>query len=212
MPAARKPARKATQDRSIETRARLLESASAALREVGYRGTTVQEVATRAGVSLGALQYHFPTKHDLIVAAVEHVFERRVGELVPRLRALPGRARMARTIELLFSAYTEDTFTTYLELVVAGRTDEELRPHVDRMAHRLAERAISAFREVFSATEKARHFEDVLPSFFFATLEGLAIGRMASPGRGEYQRVLEALTWLGEEWLHPADHVPGRPT
>lgn len=204
--------RRAPQERSIETRARLLESANAALREVGYRGTTVQNVATRAGVSLGALQYHFPTKHDLMAAAIEHVFEERIDQLLGRMHELSGAELMAKGLELVFSGYREELFAPYLELVLAGRTDPELRPHVERIANRLADRAIAAFREVFGPTERSRPFEEVLPSLFFAVLEGLALGRIAGPGRTEYHGVLAALTSLAEEWLHPLDGTPKTPS
>ena len=51
------------------------------LTELGWAGTTTTEVSQRAGVSRGAQLHHFPSKQDLVVAAVEHLTERRREEL-----------------------------------------------------------------------------------------------------------------------------------
>ncbi|MFD3701862.1 TetR/AcrR family transcriptional regulator [Nocardia sp. NPDC058658] len=55
-------------ERREETRRILLDAAFDALVEFGFRGTTTSEVAHRAGVSLGALLHHFPTKAELLTA------------------------------------------------------------------------------------------------------------------------------------------------
>jgi AcrR family transcriptional regulator len=34
--------------------------------EDGYEGASIRDMATRAGVSVAALYYHFPSKHDLL--------------------------------------------------------------------------------------------------------------------------------------------------
>lgn len=42
----------------------------------GYAGFRTAEAAEAAGVSRGAMTHHFPSKDDLVVALVEHVFEK----------------------------------------------------------------------------------------------------------------------------------------
>ena len=48
------------------------------LAELGYAETTIAGVAQNAGFSKGAVQYHFPTKEELIAATVEHLLMRTV--------------------------------------------------------------------------------------------------------------------------------------
>ena len=53
------------------TRAKLLEAASAVIRRDGAQGLTLDAVAAEAGVSKGGLLYHFASKRDLLDGLVE---------------------------------------------------------------------------------------------------------------------------------------------
>ncbi len=53
------------------TRARILESATREFCSHGYAGTTVASVAEAAGVSVAAVELAFPTKPDLLKAAID---------------------------------------------------------------------------------------------------------------------------------------------
>src|SRR6187402_1697681 len=69
--AARAP--RTQQQRRDETRRALLDAAVESLIEVGFARTTTLEVQRRANVSRGALLHHFPSKAELLVAAVDHL-------------------------------------------------------------------------------------------------------------------------------------------
>ncbi len=80
-------------------RQRLLEATVDCLVEHGWSGTSTTLVSQRAGVSRGAQLHHFPTKNDLVLAAVEHLSELRGQELreaaaaaADRQAAYPRRA------------------------------------------------------------------------------------------------------------------------
>ena len=74
-------------------RLRLLEATVECLVERGFAGTSTTLVSERAGVSRGAQLHHFPTKNDLVVAAVEHLTEIRGAELAAAVAALPSGHR-----------------------------------------------------------------------------------------------------------------------
>lgn len=117
------------QQRSRSTRLRVLEATVACLVEHGWSGTTTTLVAERAGVSRGAQLHHYRTKSALVVAAVEHLADRRAAELRAEVAALsPGGDRVGRTVDLLASLFTGPLFAAALEVWVAARTDETLRP------------------------------------------------------------------------------------
>jgi AcrR family transcriptional regulator len=82
MPTLTKPtrARPTRQARSRDTLDRLLASAEDVLGERGLDGTTVPEIARRAGVSVGAVYRRFPDK-DALLRAVYEAFFARAGEL-----------------------------------------------------------------------------------------------------------------------------------
>ena len=81
------------EERSAETRRRLLDATVACLFERGYAGTTTTEIATRAGVSRGAQLHHFPKKDELVVGALEHVFELRLADLSAAIAEPPSGSR-----------------------------------------------------------------------------------------------------------------------
>ncbi|NED60867.1 TetR/AcrR family transcriptional regulator, partial [Streptomyces sp. SID10244] len=80
------PATRTQAQRTAATQAKVLDATVDALVELGYAGTTTQEVNRRAGVSRGALLHHFPTREALVVAAVSHLVDRRLVELLTRPR------------------------------------------------------------------------------------------------------------------------------
>jgi AcrR family transcriptional regulator len=108
-------------------RQRLLEATVQCLAEYGWSGTSTTVISQRAGVSRGAQLHHFPTKNDLVVAAVEHLATIRRDELAQAAAALPdGPDRTRAVLEMLGEHFTSDVFAAALDLWVAARSDETL--------------------------------------------------------------------------------------
>lgn len=63
-------------ERIEQTRGSVLDAAVRLLAKKGYAGLRMADVADTAGVSRGALTHHFPSKDELVVAVVQHVFDR----------------------------------------------------------------------------------------------------------------------------------------
>ncbi|WNG41708.1 TetR family transcriptional regulator [Archangium violaceum] len=81
----------------------ILEAATDTLVEEGYAGLTLRRVAQRADLSLGNLQYYFPTKQDVVRALLSRYLEaatRRVRERVEGGGSEPGE-RIRRALEAL---------------------------------------------------------------------------------------------------------------
>ncbi|MGL5909698.1 MAG: TetR/AcrR family transcriptional regulator [Phycicoccus sp.] len=69
--------------------ARIVDAIIDLVAERGMEGVSVRAVAGRAGVSIGAVQHHFPTKEAMLLAAND-----RIGTVVvERITELLGRAR-----------------------------------------------------------------------------------------------------------------------
>ncbi|WP_345636550.1 TetR/AcrR family transcriptional regulator [Rugosimonospora acidiphila] len=114
------------QERSRATQLRLLEATVDCLVEFGWSGTTTTLIAGKAGVSRGAQLHHYPTKAALVLAAVEHLAQRRGEEIRAEAAGLPP-GRVDRVIDLLAGAFTGPLYVAALEVWVAGRTEPELR-------------------------------------------------------------------------------------
>jgi len=63
----------ATTDRSSETRARILDAALREFSSLGMAGARMDQIAAAAGVNKALLYYHFDSKENLYVAAVEMI-------------------------------------------------------------------------------------------------------------------------------------------
>src|SRR5215467_4326132 len=150
-PARQEPkAPRTQQQRRDETRRALLDAAVESLIEVGFARTTTLEVQRRANASRGALLHHFPSKTELLVAAVDHLAEMRARELKVLAAALPdGRARTDAVLELLWQCFSGTFFQVAMELRTAARTDPELRPVLATAEQRLRERIIAQSRQLF---------------------------------------------------------------
>ncbi|MFW6087190.1 MAG: TetR/AcrR family transcriptional regulator [Myxococcota bacterium] len=195
-------ARRTQEERRAESRDRLLDAALECLAERGHAGTTVAEVSKRAGLSIGCQQYHFPTKADLLVATMERMFEQRRARFMQALEALPeGPDRAARGIELLWEEMKGDAFAAHLELVVASRTDPELRRHLRRLGDRMGDDVRRTFDEIVSLTPALAPYAHVLPALTFSVLEGLALGRMATPHPSDIEDAVRALQDLSRQFF-----------
>jgi AcrR family transcriptional regulator len=119
------------QDRSRATRERLLEAAVASLAEFGWARTTVATVAARAGVSRGAAQHHFPTRGDLVTAAIRHMTEVRLDNLRANVEPPPdGSDRTRWAVDRLAGLYTSTLFTAALHVWAEAAVDPGLRAQV----------------------------------------------------------------------------------
>lgn len=179
------------QERSDATRARLMDAAVDCLIELGWTGTTTSVVARRAGVSRGAQLHHYPTRAELVLAAVEHLGAARFAEARERAAGLPGGpARTAAVVDMLAGLHTGPLFRAMLELWVAARTDDVLRDAVVPL-----EAAVG--RETHRLTVELLGADETRPGVRAAiqqTLDlvrGLGISGLLSDDTGRRQHVLD---------------------
>jgi len=186
--------RRLTQDeKTADTRRRLLDSAIACLIDRGYANTTTSEIAERAGLSRGAQLYHFPRKEELLAGAVEHLFELMFGEMKEKVSRLTNENdRRAAAIDLLWEICNGRLATAWLELLVASRTDSYLRKSVSAVNARMAAFIDQSFKELFPRPAAAGAGYDLIPQVVVLILEGMALeGKTINPNLTA--RVLDAL-------------------
>lgn len=190
------------EERSAETRKRLLDATVSCLFERGYAGTTTTEIATRAGVSRGAQLHHFPKKDELVVSALEHVFELRLNEMSAAIaNPPPGNRedRITTLIDMMWPMFKGPTFYAWLELVVASRTDPALNDAVRAAGERFGQ----GFKLGLSAildwpADREDKLQDLI-GVVFGQLESLALERVLFEGEfdpPEFVRALETIKRL----------------
>lgn len=187
------------QERTIATRAALLDAAIECLVELGYAATTTIETARRAGVSRGAQQHHFPTKAELLATAVEHLFDLRRAEFLEALAAVDPKAnRLDAALDLMWSMFQGPAFIAWTELWVAARTDAELAATVLAVEQRFTAETSAMFKELFPTqpgTDTSVY--DIARDFVFALVEGVAFTRLVRrPGLRPAEDYLDTLKRL----------------
>ncbi|MGI9015506.1 MAG: TetR/AcrR family transcriptional regulator [Euzebya sp.] len=146
--------RRTQEQRTTDTRNRILDATVDSLIEDGYAGTSTNAVQQRAGVSRGALMHHFPSKQDLLLDALAHLSVQRgiwLGEQAARLPS--GTDRRAAGIELLWQAMAGPLFAAATELWIAARTDEELRQALIISERQLGSAAREFLAEILGADD-----------------------------------------------------------
>jgi AcrR family transcriptional regulator len=196
--------RRSQGERRAESRRRLLDATVQILNEEGYASTTIAAVARRAGLSVGCLQNYFPTKARLLADAMTHLFERKALEFELAFRELPdAEDRVARGVELIWELYQGGSFRSFLELVAAAQADREIREQVMEAQDRIAEVAFRAFWQVFEPAPGVEADRIGVPATLLAAIQGLALSRLAHPGREDWKPALATIEGAMRRLLRP---------
>ena len=120
-----------TEAQRTDRRAQMIEAAMESLKDVGYAGTSIREIARRGGFNSALISYYFGGLHKLLLAALDHSSEirmRRYSEAVDNAKDLEELLAVARQI------YREDVegghITIFTEMVAASLAHRELGPEL----------------------------------------------------------------------------------
>ncbi|MER5845585.1 ScbR family autoregulator-binding transcription factor [Streptomyces sp. NPDC002012] len=170
----------AQQARAIQTRRSILVAAAAVFDERGYSSATISEILARAGVTKGALYFHFTSKEDLALGVMDVQLDSdplpaqltKLQELVdqgmllahrlrhePLVRASVGLA-MDQAVEGLDRGTPFRAWIDRLEhLLTAAKNQGELLPHVD--ARETAEMLAGSFSGIQAMSQALCKREDL---------------------------------------------------
>jgi AcrR family transcriptional regulator len=194
------------EERTRAMRQRLLEATLQCLVERGWSGTSTTLVSQRAGVSRGAQLHHFPTKADLVIAAVDHIATLRRDELAEAAAALPrGKRRTREVLELLGEHFTADVFAAALELWVAARTDPQLLAAVEPLERQTGRETHRLTVEMLDVDESRPGARELVQ----ATLDlirGLGLASTISDDRDRRRQILDRWADLLDDELPRRAH------
>lgn len=185
--------------KSAMTRDRILDAAINCFVELGYTNVTTAKVASSAGVSRGAMLHHFPSKTELIQAAVEYLHDKLLEDYTKRVAGIPaslkGKKRRRAGIDAYWDHLTGDLFTVYHELCVASRTDPELQTILEN-SQQLFEKHVHD-----SNTEMFEEWNDRGDRYLLAMdvtkfmMEGMAAGQLMT---NRDERITRLLNYLAD--------------
>lgn len=170
---------------SEETRSALMEAAKHLVLERGYARTSVRDLASEAGANLGAINYHFGSRENLLNQAMfefflewgESVGEVEVAPDAGPLEQLAARARPM--VDGISSA--QPLFIVFLEGLLQSRHSPELRRELAEHYVRQREQASERIRASPGAGQMAPRTADVIASYMLAVADGLQIQALIDP-------------------------------
>jgi AcrR family transcriptional regulator len=180
-----------------EVRRAILDAAAGLFAERGYHGTTMQAVASGAGVSVANVYVYFASKLDLLFAIYDPWMRARLVRLEAELAALRApRARIRHLLHTIWRAIPEEENGFVVNIMQALSTAtpaEGWRPTlVGWMEARVAGMIVDALPEARRAAVDA----PALAHLAIMALDGFAIQRRLDPGRACDDRTLDWVTAL----------------
>lgn len=170
------------------TRDKVLQAAIDCVLEVGYRETSTNEVARRAGVTWGVIQHQFGSREQLLLAVLDHIWARLQG--LVRDATITGATledRLRCVLDVLTLHYGDPWHLVELQigldLGTNPKTSAETRRAVNRHGVRLGEMWKPFWSEVLGDLAADRE----LVTYAFTTLRGYLVGRLMARSFGHEQ-------------------------
>jgi AcrR family transcriptional regulator len=179
------PSRMTREQSKANTRERLLAAARSVFASSGFHGASVEEIASGAGFSTGALYSNFDGKEDLFLALMEREIERHsreIAEAVAKRASVAERAAGGAAAWMTMIEREPELLLLFMEFWAYGVRDPQVRPKV---AARFAQ-----VRELLTGliAESAREFDlelelpaEQLAVAIDALADGIARQKLADP-------------------------------
>jgi len=167
------------------SREHLLDAAARVFAERGYEGASVDAIAAAAGVTTGALYWHFESKADLFFTLLHERVDRRVRLLVGAAEAIAGEETVTPLISSEISALADEERQLHLltyEYWAQAARDPALRARFaerQRSLRELISHAIVAHHEATSVA--LTHDPMALATAVLALGNGLGMERIIDP-------------------------------
>lgn len=147
-----------------DTRTRILEGAIGVFGRLGIRKTTVDDLASAAGLSKPALYHHFAGKEEIYVGAIERYLETGLATVEQALTTgRPSPRRLTDALEAWFGRH-KDTFADgVFDVFTAGnRLTERISRRAEGRFKALLARAIADAPEFQGTPREAADMAEVL--------------------------------------------------
>jgi len=193
--------------KSASTRTQIIESAIKCFVEYGYSRTTTPLIASKAGLSRGAMLHHFPSKLAVVRAAVEYLHAKRLRAFRKAvLKPTTDGDHVRQSVEAYWQHVRHPMFVAFFELAVAARTDKELADILKPAQEGFEREWYQAAVELFPEWKGSGDRFDLGFDLARYVMEGMAISFLTHKETERDKRVLQYL----EEKLKELAGLPVR--
>jgi AcrR family transcriptional regulator len=193
--------RRAIRRQPAVSRGEILDAALACFTERGYHETSIDHIAARAGLSKGAIYWHFEGKRELFLALVDRLAE----QALPILDAAAAEPDWRSALHVLFARLRDylaegmPMFRLGLEYVSQSGRDDDIRIRAER-GHGLWKQAVELLIAKGVADGSLRPMPAAEVALVIdATIDGLMLAKLMRPGLDldSTWRVAEEIFWRG---------------
>lgn len=211
-PKPQKPPRRKQEDRSRETRQKLLAATRACVARDGYANTTIAKITQEAGLTRGAHLHHYATKEQLIAAATEdagfHIYTR-LGLAMADLADEKDRVRCL--VEAIWTQVMQSPEgRVMLEFLNAAQTDASLADHFGASFRKVNDAFRPAASHYFEAFQPGLEPGDVIELIMFQ-MQGMLLNTPLESQAGSLDKRLSQFVQIMETCLVPKPAPLGAP-
>jgi len=171
--------------RRAMTRTHLLEAAAVVFAEKGFHGASLDEVATAAGFTKGAVYSNFASKEDLFLALIDYRVEVQAASIMNELEGSsePGAGdELTRIRDLIARGFDEDVSALHYEFLAYAVRHPEALAKLEATTRKQHEVVVHIIEQEWERRGyEPRYPSDVLATIMLALFDGLATTRFLSP-------------------------------
>lgn len=170
-----------------DTRQRIIASAATVFARKGYHGASLDLVAADAGLTKGAVYWHFQSKADLFLALLDARFQRDMSEMAVKVDAAHNEADPFDSMKLVLQQLADkiesdsDWPRLFLEFLGHAR-DEAVHQRIGaiyRRSYTWSQALLDDLRQRGRCNQQADSF--VASVFWGALIDGLVLAWLANP-------------------------------
>jgi len=159
-------------------REQLLQAACGLFVRKGYRTTTTDEIASKAGLTKGAVYFHFKNKEDILFELVKQISTRHDAQIIARGGCCITPSEFVRLLTEQHQAKGPAGHQDVADLWVQALRIPRIKRYISRRAKTFARQAADLLDPACAAGKTGRQDLVVL---LLALHTGLAIQQMVSP-------------------------------
>jgi AcrR family transcriptional regulator len=189
-PAPSRPAH-GSQSRAASTRAAVIDETIQCIHVEGFGAASARHISKSAGVTWGAIQYHFGDRDGLLLAVVDYAFAELIEALngvAPESARRTTRQRVTSGVDAAWTALSSPNALAALEILIATRSPQ----------NSMATTHLAELYDVFGAVGcrlgglSARDGREI-GDLMWATLRGLVVAQLTSREPRDTSRDRKAL-------------------
>lgn len=189
--------------KSAMTRQRVLDATIECFVKRGYSNVTTGNVIEQANISRGTLLHHFPSKKELIQAAVEYLHDKLLEDYTSRVAQIPksleGPERRRAGLYAAWDYMTSDLAVAYHEMCIAGIRDPELEDVLQQSLTQFEQHTHEKNMELFSEWVGTGEMYYLAMDISQFLMQGMAYGQIKKDREKRVKQLIEYLADRLEE-------------